>query len=210
MSAELMLESTSTSLLIIEERKSKDIVIGVPHHAPAGIDKLPCLEHPKSDENAGFLGRYVAEKLDCCSIIACNYRIDVNKYLRSDYTMQIVQWNPKVLVEIHGHGGEKAKYDIEISSGSLENSKYSMKLAEKLSERLSQDHEGFEGITVSGEFDKINFKASDSITIKDGRWIPFHIELPAKLRKPTDSNAGKPSALAYAFCDYLVESLREN
>jgi hypothetical protein len=74
MSAELMLESTSTSILIIEERKFKDIIIGVPHHAPAGIDKLPCLEHEESDENAGFLGRYIAEKLNCCSIIACTRR----------------------------------------------------------------------------------------------------------------------------------------
>ena len=208
MSAELMLESTSTSLLIIEERKSKDIVIGVPHHAPAGIDNLPCPEHRDSDENAGFLGRYVAEKLDCCSIIACNYRIDVNKYLRSDYTMQIAQWNPKVLVEIHGHSGKKAKNDIEISCGNSEKDKHSKKLAEKLSNRFSQNH-GFSDITVCGEFDKIYFKANDSITIKDGRWIPFHIELPAKLRKPTDGNTGKPSAFAYTFCDYLVESLRE-
>jgi len=61
--AESILKSASISALIIEERKFKDIVIGVPHHAPAGIEKLPCLEHPESDENAGYLGRYIAEKL---------------------------------------------------------------------------------------------------------------------------------------------------
>jgi hypothetical protein len=37
MSAELMLESTSTSILIIEERKFKDIIIGVPHRLLNGI-----------------------------------------------------------------------------------------------------------------------------------------------------------------------------
>jgi len=45
MNAELMLEATNTSLLIIEERQHKDIVVGVPHHAPAGVDHLPCPEH---------------------------------------------------------------------------------------------------------------------------------------------------------------------
>ena len=132
MSAELMLESTEPSLLIIEERKRKDIIVGVPHHAPAGISKLPCPEHPDADENAGFIGRYVAEKLNCCSLIACNYTTDVNKFFRTDYTMQIARWNPKVLIEIHGHGAVKAKTDIEISSGSSSNDKFSKELAEKL------------------------------------------------------------------------------
>lgn len=108
MNIESILGSVSASVLIIEERKFKDIVVGVPHHAPAGTESLPCIAHPKSDENAGYLGRYVARNLNSCSIIACNYRIDVNKCLRSDYSMQIAQWNPKFLVEIHGGmGGQK-------------------------------------------------------------------------------------------------------
>ena len=102
MSAELMLECSTVSALIIEERKYSDIVIGVPHHAPMGIDKLKAKKKngklKEADENAGFLGRYIAEKLDCHSIIACNYTFDVNKYFRSDYTMQIAQWNPTYLV----------------------------------------------------------------------------------------------------------------
>ena len=112
MSGELMLEATDTSLLIIEKRGHTDIIVGVPHHAPAGVDQLPCPEHNKSDENTGFLGRYLAEILDACSIIACNYTVDVNKYFRTDYCMQIAKWDPKVLVEIHGHGSGKAKSDI--------------------------------------------------------------------------------------------------
>lgn len=109
MSAELMLEATETSLLIIEERARHDIVVGVPHHAPAGVSQLPCPEHRPSDENAGFIGRHLAERLGCCSVIACNYTIDANKHLRSDYTMQIAAWRPTVLIEIHGHGKTKSK-----------------------------------------------------------------------------------------------------
>lgn len=202
-----MLESTEISLLIIEERELKDIIIGVPHHAPAGIDKLPCPEHQMSDENTGFLGRYVAEKLDCCSIIACNYRIDVNKYFRSDYTMQIAMWNPKFLVEIHGHGGNKSDYDIEISSGS-ENDTHSKNLASKLSNKFANDSE-LENITTCGEYNKLTFKAQKSVTINDGRWIPFHIELSPRLRKPENGKSGKPSILGYKFCDHLVETLKE-
>ena len=208
MSAELMLEAASTSILIIEERKFKDIIIGVPHHAPAGTVKLPCANHEDSDENAGFLGRYIAEKLNCCSIIACNYTYDVNKYFRSDYSMQIAQWNPKFLVEVHGHGGTKAKADIEISSGSSSNDIHSKKLADKLSDKLSEIQQ-LKGISTYGEYDKIYFKAKNSVTINDGRWIPFHIELLAELRKPTNGITGKPSKLTYKFCDYLVESLIE-
>lgn len=203
-----MLESTEISLLIIEERELKDIIIGVPHHAPAGIDKLPCPEHPMSDENTGFLGRYIAEKLDCCSIIACNYRIDVNKYFRSDYTMQVAMWNPKYLLEIHGYGGNKSKYDIEISSGNSENDTHSKKLASKLSIKFANDSE-LKKITTCGEYDKLYFKAQKSVTINDGRWIPLHLELSPRLRKPDNDKSGKPSLLGYKFCDQLVESLNE-
>lgn len=213
MSAELMLESTSTSLLIIEERKSKDIVVGVPHHAPSGIKKLPCPDHSDADENAGFIGRYIAEKLNCCSIIACNYMIDVNKYFRSDYSMQIAQWDPKYLVEIHGHGGKNAKSDIEISSGSSNNDKFSKQLSNNLSDRILQIDE-LKSLSICGEFNKINFQAKGSATICDGRWISFHIELPGNLRKPENGGTGKPSPLGYRFCDCLVSSLinvcREN
>jgi hypothetical protein len=202
----LVLESTSTSLLI-EERRITDIVIGVPHHAPAGVEKLPCGR--VSDENAGFLGRYIAEKLDCCSIIACNYTMDVNKCSGRDYAVQIAKWQPKVLVEIHGHGGKKAKYHIEISSGSKEeNKEYSMPLAKKLSDKHLKDDQQKE-ISICGDYGKIYFKAKDTATIRDGRWRAFHIELPPKLRIPGDDKRGKPPRLGYQFCDCLVEVLKE-
>jgi hypothetical protein len=204
MSAELMLESAEPSLLIVEERTRRDIVIGVPHHAPAGIPQLPCPTHKDADENAGFLGRYLAESLDCCSIIACNYRVDVNKYFRSDYTMQIAEWNPKVLVEIHGHGGKRAKYDVEISSGSAENDRFSVQMAQQLG-----GFKHLKSFSICGKYSEIYYKASDSVTISDGRWIAYHIELPSALRKPSDGRTGKPPKIGYAFCDALAEILKK-
>lgn len=208
MSTELMLEIADTSLLVIEERTQKDIVVGVPHHAPAGKSMLPCSDHKDADENAGFLGLYLAEKLDCCSIIACNYTVDVNKFFRSDYAMQIASWNPKVLVEIHGHSGNSANYDIEISSGNSDNDRFSNKLAEKLQAAFNKDA-NLKLFKVSGEYDKLNFKASKAVTISDGRWIAYHIELPPQLRKPEGSNSGKPPEMGYSFCDMLYSMLHE-
>lgn len=207
MSAELMLEATEPALLIIEERARKDIVVGVPHHAPAGIPFLPCPDHKDADENAGFLGRFLSEKLNCCSIIACNYKIDVNKFFRSDYSMQIAGWNPKVLVEIHGHAGT-AKSDIEISSGSSKNDKFSKLLAEKLLTFLSTV-QALKGLSVCGEYSKLKFTATKSVTISDGRWVPYHIELPPLLRKPRNNATGKPPDIGYQFCGLLVKALLE-
>ena len=208
MNAESMLESPALSLLIIEERANKDIVVGVPHHAPAGKTTLPCQDHPDSDENAGFLGRYVAEALNCCSIIACNYTIDVNKSLSSDYAMQIARWRPKVLIEIHGHGGKKAKHDVEISSGSTENDRHSHQIATKLTGILA-DANGLKSLSICGQYSKLHFKARGAVTISDGRWVAYHIELPPGLRKPSDSPNGKPSNIGYTFCDALTKAVRE-
>ena len=203
-----MLKLTEPSLLIIEVRGSTDVVVGVPHHAPAGKPTLPCPEHTASDENAGFLGRHLAEALHCCSIIACNYTIDVNKFFRSDYAMQIAKWNPKVLIEIHGHGGRKAKHDIEISSGSTENSRYSVRLATELRGLLANDN-GLKGLSICGEYSELYFKANGSVTISDGRWVAYHIELPPSLRKSSDGATGKPPPdIGYTFCNALEKAVR--
>ena len=210
--AELMLEiPRSPQLLIIEERSCKDIVVGVPHHAPAGTPELPCPDHPDADENAGFLGRYLAERLKCCSVIACNYGVDVNKHRNTDYTGQIIRWSPKVLVEIHGHGGKKAGNDtIEISSGSSDNDRFSQALAERLQAACASSQGKLKRLTICGEYAKLRFKASDSVTISDKNngWIPYHIELPPQLRKPADSPTGRPPPAGYQFCDVLADTLK--
>src|SRR5207249_2637287 len=90
-------------------------------------------DHLVSDENVGNLGRSLAKKLNCCSIIACNYPIDANKCLESDYSVQIAKWKPSVLVEIHGHAGRGSKSRVvEISCGSEERNELSVALAKKL------------------------------------------------------------------------------
>lgn len=208
MVVEAVLELSKPSFLIIEEGASKRIVIGVPHHAPAGTAQLPCPEHTDADENAGYLGRYVAEKLHCCSVIACNYTIDVNKFLHSDYTMQIAKWNPQVLVEIHGHGGKTARNDIEISSGCGEHDRYSEPLAEHIRASFSNVPD-LRDVTVCGTFSKLYFKASSSVTITGGRWISYHIELPPKLRRSSGTATGKPPPLGYHFCDALIGAMRD-
>ena len=203
-----MLESTEHSLLIVDQRQRVDLVVGVPHHAPAGVPDLPCPEHSDSDENTGFIGRYLADQLDCCSIIACNYTIDPNKHLRSDYTMQIAEWNPRVLIEIHGHGKVRSKYDVEISCGSAEFTTYSADLAVAIESKLSEDKD-LADVTVCGRFADLYFKATKTITITDPRWLAYHIELSPRLRKPEIGQTGKPTVFAYRFCDYLADTLYE-
>jgi hypothetical protein len=208
MNYDSLLEITDVSLLMIEDRIKKSVVVGVPHHAPAGKETLPCLDHQEADENTGYLGRYLAEKLRCCSIVACNYPLDSNKFFRSDYSMQIAAWNPKVLVEIHGHNGRKATSSIEISSGAGEHVSRAKALAEKLAEAF-RGNEALQKFTVGGEYDRIHFKASYAVTISDGRWIGYHIELPPNLRKMIEGMDVKPPRAAYAFCDVLAGALLE-
>ncbi|GAG06719.1 unnamed protein product [marine sediment metagenome] len=122
--------------------------------------------------------------------------------------MQIASWNPKFLVEIHGHGGSKAKFDIEISSGKPKNNKWSEKLELILRNKYSNLKE-FKNVSICGKFEKIYFKASNTATIMDGRWIPFHIELPSILRKSSESKIFKLPKMGFDFCDILVEALTE-
>ena len=203
-----MLESTDTSHLIKKKRSRSDIVVGVPHHAPAGVPFLPCPEHADSDENTGYIGRYLAERLDCCSVIACNATVDPNKYLDSDYSLQIAAWRPSVLIEIHGHGKVRSRYDVEISCGSEELSNHSEALASSVNRRIATDA-SFADLSVCGRFQDLYFRATKSLTITDARWLAYHIELSSRLRKPAVGPVGKPTQFAYRFCDYLAAALSE-
>lgn len=204
MDAYSMLASTEPSRLIIETRKRSDIVVGVPHHAPAGIPYLPCPEHSDSDENTGFIGRHLADQLDCCSIIACNYTIDPNKHLHSDYTQQIAKWHPSILIEIHGHGKVRSKFDVEVSCGSAQQTIFSEDIAAAINQEISADPELVD-VSVCGRFRDLYFRATKTLTITDERWIAYHIELSSRLRKPAIGPTGKPTRLAYRFCDCLAD-----
>jgi len=202
---EAILESKKTTLLV-EKRAKTRIVIGSPHHAPVGVEHLPCKEHPDSDENAGIIARRIAENIRASSIIACNYHIDANKSLGTDYSLQIINWNPKYLIEIHGHSGRKtkAKNEIEISSGSIEQNDLSVKFASKLQEKLSMAP-GLNQIPVNGNFKELYFRASNTATITSGRWKALHIELPPILRKEGTNLPG----IANDFINLLSETILE-
>lgn len=121
--------------------------------------------------------------------------------------MQVAKWNPKVLIEIHGHGGKKAKHDVEISSGSSENDVYSRRLEAELIGKCV-DNDELKSLNISGQYSSLYFKAGGSVTISDGRWIAYHIELPPRLRKSSDCPSGKPPEVGYKFCDALERAVR--
>lgn len=207
MDALSILRSTQHALLIVEDRSRSDIVIGAPHHAPAGTPHMPCPEHSDADENTGFLGRRLADRLDCCSIVVCNATVDPNKTLDSDYARQIARWQPRILIEIHGHGKVRSPYDVEISCGSVDHSAHAEALAADVRRRIAGQAE-FADVTVCGRFGDIYFKATRTLTITDARWLAYHIELSSRLRKPTAGGTGPPTDWAYRFCDHLADALQ--
>ncbi len=198
MSTEFILEHSDKSILITEEREQKEVVIAVPHHAPLGISELPCKEHSDADENAGLLGYYTARLLNCCNIIACNYFIDPNKTMETDYYKKIKSWKPKCVVEIHGNGSRSANYDIEISSGKPERNKWSEEMAKRLQVKIAKTS-SLQNYTISGDFNKIYFKATKSATITTDEWVPFHIELPKSIRAEKSKY--------FLFCELLAETV---
>ena len=200
MAIEMLLNDPTNSYLLFVPGKTNDVVIGVPHHAPLGIQSLPCESHPSSDENTGFIGYQLAQLLDCSCIIAGNYFLDANKLKGSDYFKKIESLQPRILIEIHGHSSRNANYDIEISSGTVEKTVWSEVLSKKL--RIAMENNpGLRSYSISGDFAKIYFKARKSLTINTDSWLAFHIELPQKLRESKDEYE--------PFCKVLGEIIKE-
>ncbi len=167
--------------LIVVNADAADLVIGVPHHAPLGMTYLPTPNQRDSDENAGYIGYQIAQALHCTCVIACNARFDPNKSAATPYYKAIAALQPRILVEIHGHGGEKAHFNIEISCGNINNNKSSTKLAGYLRTGM-RGNPSFKEFTLSGDFELIHYRASQTITINTEQWIAFHVELPKKIR----------------------------
>ena len=182
MSIEVLLNDPVNSYMIFIPGASTDVVIGAPHHAPLGVPNLPCESHPSSDENSGWIAYHLAHRLDCPCVIAGNYFLDANKHKDSDYFRKIEAVKPKILIEIHGQGSGSARYDIEISSGSLEKSAWSQEMAERLSSAFAS-HPVLRSYFICGDFRKIFFKAQKSVSINTNEWLAFHIELPQRLRE---------------------------
>jgi hypothetical protein len=171
-------------LLLTDIVSGSNIVIAVPHHAPRGISRMLCDRN--ADENAGYLGCYLAQELKCSCIIASRYFFDPNKETGSDYFRFIENLNPELVIEVHGHGSQKARFDIEISSGP-HNPEFAKSFVEKLLAETSQVPE-LAHLTISGDYEEIYFTAQYSKTVTDERWNTLHIELPRSMRINHDSN----------------------
>ena len=195
-----------TSILLIEERDRKDIIVGAPHHTPGGVKNMPCPEHHDGDENAGVIARQIADELKLSSIIACYYPIDSNKNLQTDYSIQIINWKPKYLIEIHGHGAKKIKDNaIEISSGSEEMNTISMEFSKCLQDKI-QKKDNLKGYSINGDYKKIYFKASTTATITHHSWTSIHIELPPSLRLTSKNRLPRKTK---KFIQLLEETITE-
>jgi hypothetical protein len=199
-----VLDNTTTAL-IFQERDNQNIVIGVPHHAPAGIDKLPCNRF--ADENTGYLGQYIADRLGCCCIIACNYTLDVNKDMENEFVRQVLQWNPRTYIEVHGHKRMRTQNDVEITCGCEERNKESKIIVEKLCDKCHNDEE-LNWLKICGDFNQIFFKGKTAKTIQYKGWFGILFELAPELRYTERQQGGEPPRIGYKFCDYLVEIIR--
>ena len=182
MSIEAMLNNTNISYLIYQPGRDNRLLIAAPHHSPIGVPNLPCESHPTADENTGWIAYHLSKMLDCGCLIAGNYYLDPNKHKTSDYYKKIEQIQPRLLVEIHGHGSVTANYDIEISTGSRDKSTLSEEFANQLAGSF-KNYPEMRDYTISGNFDRIHFRATKTLTINTDEWIAYHIELPQSLRQ---------------------------
>jgi len=185
-------------LLLTDIVSGSKIVVGVPHHAPRGITRMLCDRN--ADENAGYLGSYLSQELNCSCIIASRYFFDPNKEEGSDYFRFIEKLDPDLVIEIHGHDSRKAVYDIEISSGP-DDPEYAQEFAEKLLEKTSVVDQ-LADLTLSGDYQKIYFTAQYSKTVTDIRWNTLHIELPRTIRIDPDSSF--PPQIGFALMEIIT------
>lgn len=182
MAVEDFLNERENSFLLFIPAQDSTILIAAPHHAPLGVQQLPCPNHTSSDENTGWIAYHLARMLKAPCLIAGNYFLDPNKHKSSDYYKKIEELQPKVLVEVHGHGGHSAHYDIEISCGSRAKNSLSQKMASLLTNAFSS-HPFLQGLSISGDFEEIYFRATKSLTINTNEWLAFHLELPQTVRE---------------------------
>lgn len=198
--------------ILVSMFKNSKITIGVPHHTPGGTEEMPCSEHKYGDENTGYIGQYISEKMGASFVCACNYFLDPNKALNTDYAVAIIKSNPTYLIEIHGHDKRRTDNDIEISCGNRQRETYAIKLKQQIesiiSEWSSEDPKWslLNKIKIGANFEYIYFKATGSATIQDMDWIPLHIELSYILRRNAETN--QLSNEGILFQDVLCEAIK--
>jgi hypothetical protein len=112
-------------LTVLEHGTRTDVVLGVPHHAPVGVDRI-ALERPQgsriADENAVLYALVCFSALaehgvGCRLVVASQARDhDPNKDAGSPYCRAALPERARVLVECHG-AGARAPHDLELSAG---------------------------------------------------------------------------------------------
>ncbi|MEW6623914.1 MAG: hypothetical protein AB1420_12440 [Bacillota bacterium] len=207
-----VLDKHNISILVADIKENSIITIGTPHHTPGGVlDMRSCISRV-GDENVGYLGFHVADMLKCSFICACNYFIDPNKSMQTDYSKAIIKSKPKYLIEIHGHGKRNSQNDVEISCGSRQKEDHAIRLQMKLTELIGQfvltnsNWEDLRKIKIEAEFDKIFYRATKTATITEQKWEAYHIELSPMLRK--DNNSKVPE-IGLKFSELLARAIKE-
>lgn len=206
-----LLQKTGVSYFLVQKGEQAGIVVSAIHHAPAGVSSLPSDRHKASDESIGYLALKIARKLKCSLIVASNYFLDINKpdpnirekKENTDYLTWLFHNKPQILVEIHGHNGKKSKADIEISSGKPRQT-HSIKFAEILRSRMKRSRFKRD-YSVSGDYNKIYYKASEAVTVNSSEWLALHVELCPELRKDNSEANKIANCIVHSLKEFLVE-----
>jgi hypothetical protein len=113
------------SLTLLEHGSELRVVLGVPHHAPVGVERI-ALERPGggriADENAVLYALVCFSALErsgvgCRLVIASQARDhDPNKDDASPYCRAALATPARLLIECHG-AGSRAPHDLELSAG---------------------------------------------------------------------------------------------
>ncbi len=185
------------------------VVVGAPHHAPAGVRRLKC--DRRSDQNTGLLAWRVAELARVPIVIVTNADADPNKSLDSEYSKAVASYGPRVLLEIHGHRSKKARFDVEVSAGCADRSEHLTNFVAAFTRGMTSDPE-LKDLSVSGDFERIHFKATDTVTMRSPIWLGLHAEFPLSVRKqrghPSLPQMGERLAtyIAAALIDLIAEA----
>jgi hypothetical protein len=112
-------------LIVLERGARADVVLGVPHHAPVGVERI-ALERPRgsriADENAVLYALVCFSALEqhgvgCRLVVASQARDhDPNKDGASPYCRTALSNGARLLIECHG-AGARAPHDLELSAG---------------------------------------------------------------------------------------------
>lgn len=215
------LTSKDCLIEIIHGQPPYDVVIGVPHQAAVGVNRIADewvneqgTKGRDSDEGAAFhaLVAFTALRdhgIPCKLVIAAHdTQHDSNKKLDSPYCKAIFSDELKLLFECHG-AGERREYDLELSSGSNKLGKaldFGKLLAHHLDYRFSIAAQVESGkrnaklISREHEADvQLALAANNTLSLQHAgeRGVPaLHLEAKPRFRIPPDgSNTVTPDGL---------------